>query len=437
MQLNRIQLSDDNIRKILGRFRVNYLAKKHGAILRKERKFSTIDLILSFWQLICFGEFSYDKWAIQLGVLTKQNISGQAIWKRMNKPILNVLKELLDKSLKQNFDKTIDSSVFKPFTNVYIQDATHFRLPSVLSSVYPGSYSKRGESATAKVQAIFNLSKGMFSDFQLHSFRDNDQKDSIRIIDFLKEGDLVIRDLGYHVVDVFSKFKKKKSFFLSRFKQGTIVFSTEGKRINLLKKIKRHGQLDMDIELSCSYRLPCRLVMIAVPEHVANERRRKAKNDRNKRANHSKEYFKLLGYTLYITNVPRDIWPNIDFIEVAYRSRWYIEILFKGWKSSLKLKLDIARRYLDKQRVEFIYYTSLLIVSLVVMPVFRALQKECSSKKYDISIMKVCTAIHQQITLITHGFSIKKIANFIKTISRYEVRKDRNNAIMNMQLPIP
>ena len=67
----------------------------------------------------------------------------------------------------------------------------------------------------------------------------------------------------------------------------------------------------------------------------------------------------------------------------------------------------------------------------------RALQKECNSEKYDISIMTVCTAIYQQTILITLGLNIEKVAYLIKRISRYEVRKNRRNAIMNMQLPIP
>ena len=227
MQVNRIPFNSDNIRQIFGRYKTKSLAKKTGASQRKDRKFSVIDIIISYWQLLSVGEFSYDKWATQISILTNKSISGQAVWKRIRPEMIELMKQLLKKSFKQKYDTLIDSALFQFFPNVYIQDATHFRLPRSLSSIFPGSYSKFGKNATAKIQAVFNIRRGVFSGFELASFRDNDQKDSNRITKSLKEKDLVIRDLGYFVLKVFSNIAKQKAFFLSRLRFGVIVFDNE------------------------------------------------------------------------------------------------------------------------------------------------------------------------------------------------------------------
>ena len=86
------------------------------------------------------------------------------------------VKQLLEKSLKHKSHTFIKSTLFKAFDNVFIQDATHYKLPRSLAEFFPGSYSKNGKSATAKIQAVFNLTLGVFVDFKLGCFRDNDPR---------------------------------------------------------------------------------------------------------------------------------------------------------------------------------------------------------------------------------------------------------------------
>ena len=215
-------------------------------------------------------------------LLTNKNISGQALWKRLGPEMVELLKELLHKSFQQKYNTFINSDVLDYFPNVYIQDATHFSLPRAMSSIFPGSYSRYGKSATAKVQAIFNIRRGVFSGFKLASFRDNDQKDSARIIEQLQEKDLVIRDLGYFVLNTFSKIIRKKAFFLSRLKYGVCVLDMQtDKPLDLNKLLKKKkGAIDMQVKLGKKEKLKCRLVAVPVPQEVANKRKRKARKDK-------------------------------------------------------------------------------------------------------------------------------------------------------------
>lgn len=167
------------------------------------------------------------------------------------------------------------------------------------------------------------------------------------------ENDLIIRDLGYFSLDVFDEIVDSGAFFLSRLRYGVNIYDMiDNKKLNLLNELKKKGFLDLWIKLGAKNKTECRLVAVPLSEQVANERRRKAENDRSGSANHSQRYMDLLGYSLYITNVPRDVW-TIKQIAEAYRCRWYIEILFKGWKSYLNIQINIPDRYMNKERAEF------------------------------------------------------------------------------------
>ena len=77
-----------------------------------------------------------------------------------------------------------------------------------------------------------------------------------------------------------------------------------------------------------------RLVALPVPEDVANQRRYRAKisAQRRHRSPPGKEHLFLMGWNLFLTNVPASIWPPKALL-VVYRLRWRIEIIFKTRKS--------------------------------------------------------------------------------------------------------
>ena len=81
------------------------------------------------------------------------------------------------------------------------------------------------------------------------------------------------------------------------------------------------------------------MVLSQVSEEVANNRVRKATEGgkrSKKRYQLSKEYKIKARYNIFITNVPHDILPTEQVID-GYRLRWQIELVFKSWKSNLKV----------------------------------------------------------------------------------------------------
>jgi len=434
MSLIRVKkMAITSVKKNLGYLQPQSQAKKMGLSQRKDRKFTISALLLGTWKLLSSGLFSYDCLADQLSFNSSKTITGRGVWKRLTAPLMNsFVKKLLEKSLKKKSDTFIESALFKPFNNVFIQDATHYKLPSSLASFFPGSHSKTGKSATAKIQAVFNLTQGIFVDFDLGSFRDNDQKDAPRFIKNMEKKDLIIRDLGYFVLGAFDEIIKADAFFLSRLKYNINIYDLiDNQELNLLNELKKKGFLDTWVRLGAKNKTKCRLIAVPLSEQVTNERRRKAKNDRSSTANHSQNYMDLLGYSLYITNVPADIW-SIKQVAEAYRCRWYIEILFKGWKSHLRLQINIPERYMNKDRAEFFFYTILLMVTLLVMPIFVQLQIIAAKKKKAISILRLCTFIRCHMRDIIHSEEYKRITQRAIRFCTYKKCKNRINLIERM-----
>ena len=133
------KLAKSKVRKSLGYLQPGALAKEMKLVQRKERKCAVSDLILSFWTTMLRGVFSYDNLASEVSAhsITK-TISGQAIWKRLTAKKFNpFLKKLLQKSLKKRCDSFLKSEMFKAFPNVYIQDATHYKLSKHLAEYFP------------------------------------------------------------------------------------------------------------------------------------------------------------------------------------------------------------------------------------------------------------------------------------------------------------
>ncbi len=197
------------------------------------------------------------------------------------------------------------TGVLSSFKRVLVQDSTTIRLPSRLAAVYPGSANHtESKISIMRIQAVLDIISETFVDFSLSGFTRNDQAASADILSVARAGDLILRDLGYFVTNVFKSFSDKGIFFISRLKpRASFADPLSGNTINLLATLREVKQLDQLEIMGTKNKISVRLVAIPLPQSIANERRRKARLNRDKRNNYSKEYYALLGWQILITNV--------------------------------------------------------------------------------------------------------------------------------------
>jgi hypothetical protein len=416
----------------LSKKKITKLSQECGFEKRKG-KMKASDMIMAFMLMMREGSSSYWSWARCLTRVIGKKISKQAIFCRMTTAWVKLVKVLLEEAMLQQSMKQVKGKLFKNFGQVLLQDSTTLHLPDVLYSRFKGNVSGGEQKSVAKINTIFNVLTGICPVMNIVSYTVSEQQLGASILSVAQPGDLVIRDLGYFVLDAFRKMEETGIYFLSRLRYGVGLYdAVNGEKINLIRLLKGKTYIDQVVICGNTVKgekpLKVRIVAMKLSAPQAAERKRKAKADRDRRLNHSEQYYELLGYVIFITNVSVEVW-NYQQVAAAYRVRWNIEILFKSWKSGFKIEEMLPSAKTKTERVESILYLMLIYIAwfqLLVMVPLRWMLKE--QKQGWISIIQmvkyVLSDLHKWMTEDISRSDLKTLAYFCK----YDKRLDRLDA---------
>ena len=397
---------------------INKAAIRSGFLARKDGKIEPAGFLISFMKLITKGTFSYAAWARELAVQIGNSITKQAVEDRMNPKTESFVKSIFQELFKREIQTDSSKRNFsKRFRNVYCEDSTHINLPEELSSYFPGNVSRGRQKAVAKIHTLYNLTSDRFSMLNIHSFTKNDQSLASSSLQYLKQGDLLLRDLGFLVLSCLKTLNDNGVFFISRKTFSICIYEENGNKLNLLKELKKKGRIDREV-LVGNNRQKMRLIVLSVPPDHAAERRRKAKKDRDRRLNHSKEYYKLLGYTVLLTNVSKEQCAAADILKF-YGLRWKIEMIFKSWKSVFSFQKAMPSKCKNIYRIHTMIYLLLIYVLM-----FQRLVREFSARQIiNISPLKLAAFLKQHFEFILLSDQFNE--ELVEKMSLHEVRKDR------------
>ena len=153
------------------------------------------------------------------------------------------------------------------------------------------------------------------------------------------------------------QLRKEKGFSQS------VLEKRSGVNAKLLSKYET-GRIDIDVFIGQKEKFPCRLIAYRLPEQVVNERVRKASKAAQKKGRElTREQRNWLHFGFYVTNVGRDVW-SAEVIGTIYRIRWRIELIFKSWKSLLRLHVLKATR---PERIRCFLYGRLITITIMKM----------------------------------------------------------------------
>jgi hypothetical protein len=396
------------------------LARKHRFIQRSSSKIQGHELIKTFiLPSNGLSEDSLDGLCLRLKAFNPEvDISASALAQRINTAsAVELMKACMQKILHTTRDKLVKQyscleGCLSLFNNIYIQDSTVFEVNKKLSKFFKGTKrgGRKGQTsckAQVKIDLIHNFTTGSIKDARIYEGKRPDQALAGKILKVIKKGDLTIRDLGYFKLEVFKLIAEAEAFFLTRFPSHVMVYlNIEDKEpINLAthlnKYYKREGAISIKIWVGAE-RLPVRLIAYRVSKSIQNERLRKARKTAKEMGRTlSKAKLDLLQFSLFITNIPEE-WVSTEVIGTVYRLRWEIELIFKQWKSLLKI--DVIRG-VCRYRVEALIWGRLCMAVLVaaISATFMNLaNKYCSGElshtkiiEYLIRNGKLCEAVKQ------------------------------------------
>lgn len=316
--------------------------------------------------------------------------------------------------------------LFSTFKRVLLQDSTTLALHPSLAGIYCGNKSNGKQKAVARLQCVINIKTMQWLDIVLQSFTNNDQSASGAVLPVLHKGDLLIRDLGYFVLDVFARIAQQQAFYISRLRYGVNLYDINGTQVNWKQLCKKEGIIDRMVLAGADQKLPVRIVMIPLPQQQVAEKIRKAKKDRDKRLNHSDDYYLWLGYNVFITNVPATMLDTKQIAEV-YKVRWQIEILFKSWKTGLRMQDMLHDGCTNVHRVNTSIYLVLMFCCLVVQHLYMPFEKKVfKHTAKQLSLLKVCSYVYNNLASVIK-LSAKKLEKALIKYCCYDSRSDRLN----------
>ncbi|MDP2423584.1 MAG: IS4 family transposase [Bacteroidales bacterium] len=412
---------------------INKIARLSGYIQRKTCKIAPKSLIIGFMIMVSKQRNTYTDWATEVGFLEGKVFSKQALNERMRPQteifVKRVVEGIVSKHTPELSSRKV-MGVLRHFNNVKIDDSTTISLPDAMAKEFPGSVTRGVQKAQAKIHAMYNLTDNNFSFLDVHSFANNDQSLSANVLPYLEKGDLCIRDLGFTILDVVSKFIEKGIYFVARKSYSTNVYDVETKvKINLLKELRKKKFIDKEVFIGSEKQIRLRLIAHPVSAEQAAVRRRKAKADRDKRLNHSLNYYELLGYSIYITNIS-PLQCNANEVFLLYKLRWRIEIIFKSWKSCFSLEKIIHRQCKNPIRVKCMIYLMLLYIYLFHVVWWRYCEGKVPKglEQVELSILKLANFFKNNFSNIISGKSNRQLISQMLAHCRYDKRNDRENA---------
>jgi hypothetical protein len=211
-------------------------------------------------------------------------------------------------------------------------------LPADLAAEWQGCGGSTGTSeAAVKLFVRWDVLAGKLEGPRLTDGRHNDNRSPFND-EPIPAGGLYLADLGFFAQERLRRLATRqadgKRYFVMRLQFGTALYTRSGHQLQLRGLLPRQvGEVkELGVLLGKQARLPVRLLVIRVPEEVAEQRRAHLREVAQAHGREpSEEVLYLAGWTLLVTNVPRK-WLSVPEAVVLLRLRWQIERLFRLWK---------------------------------------------------------------------------------------------------------
>jgi hypothetical protein len=270
-----------------------------------------------------------------------RKISKQGLDKRFTDSAVLFIQSLFAHYLQsQLLPKKLSSEFSSHFSAIRLMDSTEFKLPECLAEDFPG-FDGDGTKSCTQIQFEYDILSGRINDLSVGDARISDSAYAYPSLDRIQSKDLIIRDLGYSKIDSFIKIEAQGAYYISKLHHQITIYEKKGDDMiplslkTILNRLKGSDRkyLDMPIYLGSNAKHPVRLTANLLPKQAVQERLQKKIYRKNE---NPQKYKYLSQMNLFITNVPRKL-LSADRIYGLYKLRWQIELIFKTWKSVLKI----------------------------------------------------------------------------------------------------
>ena len=401
--------------------KLHSLAIQCSLIVNRSRKFSAQGFLLTLFKAILSGKASFNEMADRLGGFEPLQMSKQAFWNRVNPRAIAFLLDSLATSLqlKTLNASRISNSLCGRFARILVEDSTIHRLHPSNADHSPGHGNGRSKTSLLKVDVTLDLISGSCVQNSLHSGTQQDKEIGKDLVDLVRKGDLVLRDMGYFVIAEFALIARLLASWLSRVPVSVIIRDLSGRKIEDVLRACQSDRWDGEVLLGKKEKYRCRLIAVRASPEVA---RKNLKEAHERAANRGKTLSKAqrerCHWHLLVTNLSASELSVREAGEL-YRCRWKIEILFRAWKQGMNMKPALNRRS------NALHHQALILAAMIyhVLTVVVMIQwKPLMRKREEVSVEKVFSVMSD------HVLGLKELSEFFnRSPDRRHIRMDPHN----------
>ena len=382
--------------------RAQQLAKEHGWC-KRQGKISPFEFLFS-----AVGQSSALDLTLnaQAGALS-QPVTRQAIDQRYNPAAVAFFEAAFQHGLATTLSWETDSPMARllqqRFAAVRLFDSTHCPCSDSLAKIFPG-YGGGGGQAGLKVLLSYDYGAGQLHPLAVLSANHSDQGLVDQVAQQIGPGELGILDKGFYKARSLASVHQRGGHFLVPWPHGVSVWELDDAGQRQARALDVAGCLkasttscvEWNVELGHTQdsRLgPVRLVAFRLPEENANRRRAQLREKyRTKGRQPTATALELAGWLLLLTNAPAALLPA-SALGYLYRVRWQIELIFKQWKSVLRLDVLPSQ---NAYRVQCEVWARLLNALLTFVWYQHANAASLQSYDREMSFSKVAKLLQQE-----------------------------------------
>ncbi len=337
------------------------IARKSKLIIRSSRKFSAGGFLLALLRSVTKGDASLNHLAMQLGSFESETMSRQGMHKRFSPASSSFLLGVFQGLLKDKSRTVFEGLEDAPFHRVLIEDSTVISMAKSNAGNFPNNGNGRVATAGCKCLLLADLLSGDVLSSQLHNARDSDQALAHEILDHCRQGDLVVRDMGFFNLSALHRIESREAFWISRLPASVALTTGDGTELRDLLRTTRGNRIDLKVWIGrdARTRIPCRLVATRLSDADAAKHRRMRKREARKRGSTaSKEGLLRDGWRLLVTNLPRHAITARKLNDI-YALRWSIEIQFRALKQSCQISRALTHKS------DFFHLEALVLAAMI------------------------------------------------------------------------
>ena len=376
--------------------KLHSLAIQCSLIVHQSRKFSAQGFLLTLFKAILSGKASFNQMADRLGGFEPLQMSKQAFWKRVNPRAIAFLLDTLATSLqlKTHHPSRISNSLCERFGRILVEDSTTQRLHWSNSDHSSGHGNGRSKTSLLKVDLTLDLISGSCVQSALHGGTQQDKEIGKDLVDIVRKGDLVLRDMGYFVIAESALIARLLASWLSRVPVSVIIRDLSGNKIEEALRACQNDRWDGEVLLGEKEKHRCRLIAVRASPEVA---RRNLKEAHQRAASRGKALSRTqrerCHWHLLVTNLSASELSVREASEL-YRCRWKIEILFRAWKQGMNMSPALNRRN------NALHHQALILAAMiyqVLTVVVIILWKPLMRKREEVSVEKVFSIMSNHV----------------------------------------